>query len=179
MGGPGPGQEQRPVRYKPGKAGLDFFTSLVQRALPAWSVDSLDFSEAVIEFTLSRGFRRLGYALVRPGDDPRAMLFSNRVMGLRRPFGDEGVGPASDTEPRALFSIFGAVPFDLLLRRLKADGLFYTDPHGSRSPGRLDRFFRRTDHGLDWWKFFYPRQPALEEEVVLGSRVTVVSHCSP
>jgi hypothetical protein len=142
---------------------------------------------------VSRGSRHRSWELTAPGRDPRTLLFGNSKAGLRRadsgPKSRGGPGPGERQDPgpeakadealaRALFAVLGAVPFERLLARLKADGLLHSDPQASQPPGRLDRFFRALDHGRDWWKFFYPRKPFLEEEVVLGSEVAVVSHCT-
>ncbi|MBI4677028.1 MAG: hypothetical protein HY748_05540 [Elusimicrobia bacterium] len=157
------------VRHKPGKAGLEFFRTLARRALPGWSVESLRFSDRGVEFSLARASERLSYELVRRGSGGGELRPCDAASGrqVRAP-----------SHGQALSSVLGAVPFDKLLRRLKADGLLYSDPQGPQPPSRLDRFHRTADHTADWWKFFFPRKPFLEEAVVLGKGVAVVSHAS-
>ncbi|MBI5622283.1 MAG: hypothetical protein HY924_00745 [Elusimicrobia bacterium] len=176
----GPDQGEVPVRYRPGRAGWELFSSLVDRALPSWSLEGLRFSDAAITFSVSKQDLRLDWELLPPAADPNRSQLRNANMALR-PGGDrkqQEAGPKPDAQAGALFRVFGAAPFAGLCAKLKADGLLHSDPQAPQPQARLERFFRAEDHGRDWWRFFYPRKPFLEEEVVLGDKVAVVSHAT-
>ncbi|MBI4677234.1 MAG: hypothetical protein HY748_06595 [Elusimicrobia bacterium] len=162
---------------KPGKAGLSFFKSVVEKAARAWRLDALSFSGSSIEFTLARGPDRLSFEAVPSSPEARPCMFSGPGLGLNLRDAPEA-GPGLRALAGAVFSSLSPMGFGGTLRRLETDALLYSDSAGPRPQTRLERYFRLADHTGDWWKFLYRKNDFLDQEVRFGSRCFKVNHGS-
>ncbi|MBI5623516.1 MAG: hypothetical protein HY924_07050 [Elusimicrobia bacterium] len=162
---------------RPGRAGLVFLRRQVVRAAPGWRLEDVTFSDERLEFALVRGSRRLFFEAVPAGQGAAACLFSSKTLGLNLRGGETAVAQ-SGGRAQALFRCLARLGFGGLLAKLSEDALDYVDCGGTRPATRLERYFRLADHSPDWWKFVYPKNDFLDQEVRLGRRCVKVNHGS-
>lgn len=157
---PAMGSPRRPL----GLAGRTALSALLGPAAAGWELEGAASWGRAVEFSLTRGPRRLAFALVPElrGGVARADL---RSRGR-----SEDLSPDEAAMRDALAAVVRAEAWAGLASRLRRDELLYADPEGGRAPSRLDRYYRVNDRRGDEWRFVHPRWRCLEEKVLLGAR---------